>query len=153
MKELLVGLIRNNPDPAQRRNLVREYLQARILESLQRCGAMVPLAFHGGTALRFLYNIARFSEDLDFALERPSAAYDLRAYLRAIRSTFRAEGYDIEVKVNDQKTVHSAYVRCYGLLHELGLSPHRSEAGRIDSDPLPTPHGWSRRATRLGRSP
>ena len=30
---------------------------------------MIPLAIHGGTALRFLYAHGRFSEDLDFALE------------------------------------------------------------------------------------
>lgn len=31
---------------------------------------MIPLAFHGGTALRFLYGSPRYSKDLDFALER-----------------------------------------------------------------------------------
>lgn len=41
--------------------IVREYLQMRILQSLQRAGAMIPLAFHGGTALRLLYNLPRFS--------------------------------------------------------------------------------------------
>lgn len=33
---------------------------------------MIPLAFQGGTALRFLFDLPRFSEDLDFALERPA---------------------------------------------------------------------------------
>ena len=70
MKAYIEQLLRDVADPINGRNLVREYLQARILESLQRAGAMVPLAFHGGTALRFLYAIPRFSEDLDFALER-----------------------------------------------------------------------------------
>jgi len=37
--------------------LVREYLQARILESLQDSGAFLRWAFVGGTALRFLYSI------------------------------------------------------------------------------------------------
>ena len=31
---------------------------------------MIPLAFQGGTSLRFLYSIPRSSEDLDFALEQ-----------------------------------------------------------------------------------
>jgi len=44
------------------RNAVREYLQARLLESLRRGGAMVPLTFHGGTALRFLSAVPRYSE-------------------------------------------------------------------------------------------
>jgi len=45
---------------------------------------MQTLAFHGGTALRFLYDIPRYSEDLDFALERMSEAYDFRSYLQQI---------------------------------------------------------------------
>ena len=63
-------------------HLVREYLQARILQSLQRAGAMQTLAFHGGTSLRFLYDIPRYSEDLDFALELHPETYDFRAYLQ-----------------------------------------------------------------------
>jgi predicted nucleotidyltransferase component of viral defense system len=128
MKELLHDLVRKNPDPNQARNLVMEYLQARILEILQRSGAMIPLAFQGGTALRFLYNMARFSEDLDFSLERPEANYDFQSYLRAIQSQFQAEGYTLQMKVNDQKVVHSVFIRFYGLLYELQLSPQSNQA-------------------------
>ena len=98
-----------------------------------------PLAFHGGTALRFLYAIPRTSEDLDFALERAQAPYDLRAYLRAIDARLRAEGYDVDIRVDDRRTVHSAFVRFPGLLYELALSPHRSQVLavkiEIDTDP------------------
>jgi len=59
VKEYLADLIRTSPAPAQARNVAREYLQARILGALQRAGAMIPLAFHGGTALRFLFASAR----------------------------------------------------------------------------------------------
>ncbi len=128
MKEYLAELTRASPTPTQGRNVTREYLQARILGALQRAGAMLPLAFHGGTALRFLFATARYSEDLDFALERRRAPYDLRAYLRRIRTEFAAEGYSLEVKVSDTRTVHSAFVRFPGLLYELDLSPHRSAA-------------------------
>jgi len=128
MKDFLSDLIRNHKNPLDKRNLVREYLQARILESLQHSGAMIPLAFQGGTALRFLFGIARFSEDLDFALERPSADYNFRSYLKDIQSVFFAEGYNIQIKINDQKIVHSAFVRFYGLLYELNLSPQSNEA-------------------------
>lgn len=100
---------------------------------------MIPLAFHGGTALRFLFGSARYSEDLDFALERATGEYNFRAYLQAIRSTFAAEGYQVELKVSDQKTVHSAFVRFRGLLYELDLSPHRDEvlAVKIEVDTNP----------------
>lgn len=120
---------------------MREYLQARILAVLQRTGAMIPLAFHGGTALRFLYNSQRYSEDLDFALERATEQYDFRGYLRAIRSTLTAEGYAVELKVSDQKVVHSAFVRFAGLLYEVGLSPFRDEvlAVKIEVDTNPPP--------------
>ncbi len=127
MKEYLADLIRTSPTPAQARNVTREYLQARILGALQRAGAMIPLAFHGGTALRFLFASARYSEDLDFALERARDQYDFRAYLRVIQAEFTAEGYAVELKVNDRKVVHSAFIRFPGLLYELGLSPHRNE--------------------------
>lgn len=128
MKDYLAELVRASPTPAQARNAMREYLQARILGALQRAGAMIPLAFHGGTALRFLYATARYSEDLDFALEKDRDRYDFRVYLQTIQRELTAEGYAVELKVNDKKVVHSAFVRFPGLLYELALSPHRSEA-------------------------
>lgn len=100
MKAYIEQLLRDVADSIHGRNLLREYLQARILENLQRAGAMAPLAFHGGTALRFLYAMPRFSEDLDFALERPQTSYDFRAYLRAIQAEFEKEGYRVEIKLN-----------------------------------------------------
>jgi predicted nucleotidyltransferase component of viral defense system len=108
-------------------HLVREYLQARILQSLQRAGAMQTLAFHGGTCLRFLYDLPRYSEDLDFALELRPEAYDFRAYLQQIAHDFTAEAYDIDVKLNEKQVVHKAFVRFRGLLYELGLSGHKDE--------------------------
>lgn len=65
MKAYLTQLVQTAPDPLHGRYIAREYLQARILAVSQRSGAMVPLAFHGGTALRFLYQIPRYSEDLE----------------------------------------------------------------------------------------
>lgn len=139
MKAYLADLVRAAPTPAHGRNLAREYLQARILGAMQRAGAMIPLAFHGGTALRFLYAIPRYSEDLDFALERAREQYDFRSLLRTIRGEFEAEGYAVTLRVSDEKTVHSAFVRFAGLPYELGLSPHRDEvlAVKIEVDTNP----------------
>lgn len=127
MKAYLAQLVQAAPDPLQGRHIAREYLQARILRSLQRVGAMIPLAFHGGTALRFLYQIPRYSEDLDFALEQAPELYDFRSYLNAIQTDLTAENYGVELRVSDQKVVHSASVRFRGLLHELEVSPHQTE--------------------------
>jgi hypothetical protein len=139
VKDYLVELARSSPTPAQGRNAAREYLQARLLGTLQRLGAMIPLAFHGGTALRFLYGIDRYSEDLDFALEREPERFNLRSYLRAIRAELELEGYRVELKVSDQKAVHSAFIRFPGLPFELGLSAQRSEvlAVKIEVDTHP----------------
>jgi predicted nucleotidyltransferase component of viral defense system len=131
MKEHLNALVRIQPNPINGKNLAREYLQVRILESLQHSGAMIPLAFHGGTALRFLFGIPRFSEGLDFTLENPTANYDVSHYLKTIKSEMIAEGYNIGVELNDQGTIHSAFVHFQGLLYELALSSQLNESFSI----------------------
>ena len=88
---------------------------------------MQSIAFHGGTALRFLFSIPRYSEDLDFALERLPDAYDFRTYLHQINRDFLAESYTLDFKVSDKGAVHKAFVRFRGLPYELGLSGHESE--------------------------
>lgn len=152
MKDFLASLLTQIASPMDGRNLIREYLQARILGSLQRAGAMIPLAFHGGTALRFLYSHGRYSEDLDFALEGNPRDYNFRAYLQAIRSDLASEGYQIDIKLNDQKAVNSAFVRFPGLLFEMGLSPMRNEvlAVKIEVDTHP-PQGAGLATTVIRR--
>jgi predicted nucleotidyltransferase component of viral defense system len=83
MKVYLASLIQEAPTPAHGHHIALEYLQARILAAMQQAGAMIPLAFHGGTALRFLYKLPRYSEDLDFALERAKGQYQFRVYLES----------------------------------------------------------------------
>ena len=125
MKEYLAEQLKKCATPLEAKNLTREYLQARILECLQHAGAMIPLAFHGGTALRFLFSMPRYSEDLDFAADGAKKDYDLESYIKTIKNEMTAEGYIVQLKVNDQKTVNSVFVRFPGLLYNLGLSPHR----------------------------
>jgi len=153
VKERLRGILQGTGGGPAARNLAREFLQASILAALQRAGAMVPLAFQGGSALRFLYSVRRYSEDLDFALERSGAGYDFRAYLEAVRADMRREGYGVDLaRVSDQKAVHSAFVRFPGLLHELGLSGQREEAlsVRVEVDARP-PSGAALETTVVRR--
>lgn len=139
MKDYLQQLIAGQANPLLARCLAREYLQARILQTLQERGAFRSWAFQGGTALRFLYRLPRFSEDLDFALERPADSVPFRDLLQAVAADFTAEGYAVSVRINDRKTVFTAYVNFAGLPFELGLSPHRSEvlSVRIELDTHP----------------
>jgi hypothetical protein len=124
MKSDLHNLLRTAHSHQQTLNWMREYLQARILSVLQEQGAMIPLAFLGGTALRFLYQLPRYSEDLDFSLEKSGENYQFRIYLEAISNVLTQEGYPVQVKFNDQKTVQHAFIGFPGLLFEFGLSPH-----------------------------
>jgi hypothetical protein len=127
VKDELAELVAHVAPGADPRNAVREYLQARILESLQRAGAMVPLAFLGGTALRFLYRTPRYSEDLDFSLAGDRNAYDLAAWLRRTRQSLTAESYNVEIALKGERAVDSARIAFPGLLFELGLSAHAAE--------------------------
>ena len=127
MKDVLARIVEGSDSQLVARNQMREYLQARLLAVLQREGAMVPLAFHGGTALRFLYGLPRHSEDLDFALEGKSEAYELQKYVHAIETELTREGYELETKLSNERIVESAWFRFRGLLFEMGLSGQREE--------------------------
>ncbi|MCY3700709.1 MAG: nucleotidyl transferase AbiEii/AbiGii toxin family protein [Gemmatimonadetes bacterium] len=150
MKDHLRELIRDL-DPYAGRNAMREYLQARILEGLQRAGAMSPLAFQGGTALRFLYRLPRYSEDLDFALEGPRESYDPRRWLTSIHAQFRREGYNVTASLRGCDAVHAGWFRFPGLPHEFGLSSHRDETLRIKLEVDTRPPAGAVTQTRLVR--
>jgi len=139
VKDYIERILDGVDSPVLGRCLCKEYLQARVLQCLQDRGAFSTWTFQGGTALRFLYSIPRFSEDLDFALVTPGIEDQFREYAQSIEKTFEAEGYNVDVRVKDQRIVKSAFVRFEGLLFELGLSPHRSEVlaikVEVDSNP------------------
>jgi len=113
------------------RCITREYLQARLLESLQKSGAFTNWAFVGGTALRFLYLMPRFSEDLDFSLTKQGVEDNFTEFLRKAKTSFEAEDYSLSIKAKTEKTVKSAFIKFEELLFELGLSPHLSETVSI----------------------
>jgi predicted nucleotidyltransferase component of viral defense system len=139
MKDYLRQQVEKIQDLNLARCVVREYLQARMLECLQNNGAFVNWAFVGGTALRFLYSMPRFSEDLDFSLSKPGLDDNFAELMKKARAGFQAEDYSVSVKAKTEKTVRSAFVKFDGLLFEMGLSPHRSEVisikVEIDTNP------------------
>ena len=127
MKEFLRQILDGVENQILGRCVMREYLQARLLQSLQDRGVFNTWVFQGGTALRFLYSMPRFSEDLDFALVEPEMKDNFRENIANAKKVFQAENYDINIRVNDTKTVKSAFLRFRGLLFEFGLSAHESE--------------------------
>ena len=142
MKEQLLDLVRGADGVTVALNRAREYLQARILLALQDAGAMIPLAFQGGTALRFLYGLPRFSEDLDFTLERPERMdLDFLAVGNRFVKDLGRDGYEAGVTHQTGTAVHRLMVGFPGLLYELGLSPHVDQTlkVRIEVDTNPPP--------------
>jgi predicted nucleotidyltransferase component of viral defense system len=132
VKEELLAVTRRAGTPATAVNLAREYLQSRILLAMQEVGAMIPLAFQGGTALRFLFDVPRFSEDLDFALERPGrGAFDLESLERRLAAQLQREGYAVVTTRKTGRGVQSLMAAFPGLLYEAGLSPRRAQRLRI----------------------
>ena len=59
---------------------LREILQEVALLGLWRVKFFEHAAFYGGTALRILYGLDRYSEDLDFSPLTPAADFSLGAY-------------------------------------------------------------------------
>jgi predicted nucleotidyltransferase component of viral defense system len=72
VKDHALALTEKATDRGQALNTLREYLQALVLRSFYESEAFRNLAFVGGTALRFLHGLPRFSEDLDFSLVSPA---------------------------------------------------------------------------------
>ncbi|MDP2790426.1 MAG: nucleotidyl transferase AbiEii/AbiGii toxin family protein, partial [Rectinemataceae bacterium] len=93
MKTDALRLAKSAHDPIEAGNLLREYVQARILGSLHESRAFESLSFVGGTALRFLYALPRFSEDLDFSLETPDG-YDAARWLKKLKRDLEFQGFD-----------------------------------------------------------
>lgn len=77
---------------------LKEITQELILSSLYNAGFFKRAAFQGGTALRILYGLRRFSEDLDFALLEPDQKFDLSSYLSSVNGELKAFGYDIKIE-------------------------------------------------------
>jgi len=137
VKEHLARVVSSAPHSAA--NAMREYLQARILQLMQDRGAWRHLAFMGGTALRFLYLMPRFSEDLDFTLERGAGSFDLASLLGDVKAGLRREAYAVEVKASTGAVVQKAFVQFPGLQYELGLTPHQDQvfSVKIEVDTRP----------------
>lgn len=141
MKDFLKELVDGQRSAPLKLGVAREYLQARILGALQEEGAFLNWVFLGGTALRFLFRIPRYSEDLDFAVRDPAQPHGLASLAERIRKSFEAEGYRAATKTMAEKTVAACFVRFHGLPFELGLSPHRHQhlAVKLEIDTNPPP--------------
>ncbi len=151
MKPVLHRLLEGEPDGSRKRSTVREYLQARILQALQDSGAFAHWAFLGGTALRFLFDLPRYSEDLDFSLVDVEGAAGFDKHIDRVVRDLTREAYDVVARTRGGPAVRSAFVRFRGLLHELGLSGHAEEALSVRVDLDTNPPGGAHTETSVVR--
>lgn len=75
---------------------LKEILQEIILYGLSASNFFGKAAFNGGTSLRILHGLNRFSEDLDFLLKEPDHNFHWDFYRDAIISTCAEFGLEAE---------------------------------------------------------
>ncbi|AMV70865.1 nucleotidyl transferase AbiEii/AbiGii toxin family protein [Desulfuromonas carbonis] len=86
---------------------LREIIQEVALLGLWRARFFEHAAFYGGTALRILHGLDRFSEDLDFSLLAPEPDFSLQRFSAALEEEVRAFGFNLWVETVE-KTVETA---------------------------------------------
>jgi predicted nucleotidyltransferase component of viral defense system len=138
VKETALNLVSGVSDPSSKLNLLREYVQAMVLRSLHESEAFVGLAFVGGTALRFVHGLPRFSEDLDFSLENGNT-YAPERWMKKIKNDLQLSGFKAKVSWNDSSTVHKSWIKVAGLLKDAGLAvmPEQNLSITLEIDSKP----------------
>jgi len=124
-------------------NRTREFLQLTALKIMFDKHIFDALAFVGGTALRILFDLRRFSEDLDFSLVHKKHYHCDKLNNELLRG-FSLYGLEVESKPQNQRTVHSIMLKFPGLLNKLGLSPLKGQklSIKLEVDTNP-PAGWN----------
>ncbi|MCR5038224.1 MAG: nucleotidyl transferase AbiEii/AbiGii toxin family protein [Bacteroidales bacterium] len=113
---------------AYHKHILKEYVELLSLEYLSRSPYIPQLAFIGGTNLRLVYGIDRFSEDLDFDCKDFSESQFVEM-TNALIDYLKMNGLQVEPrdKANEKLTAFRRNIYFPGLLFELGLSGHRDE--------------------------
>ena len=95
-------------------NGLREILQEVALLGLWRSKFFEKTALYGGTALRVIYGLDRFSEDMDFSLLEPSNRFDIAGYTTFLAKEIKGFGFDVRVeRINKARSspIQSAFLK------------------------------------------
>ena len=95
-------------------NAIQEIIQEIALLGLWRAKFFEHAAFYGGTSLRILYGLNRFSEDLDFSLLTPNPNFNLLPFLKAIEEELEISGLKVMVEhkiKHPEESIRSAFVK------------------------------------------
>lgn len=121
MIEILEKEIKNLNTKEEKINHLRELLQIVILKIVQEAGMFKNLAFVGGTALRILFDLRRFSEDLDFSLINKKG-YSIKRFVSSIKTRLSQYNLSTDIKVKDKKIIQEVNIRFKKILSDLELS-------------------------------
>lgn len=136
--------------PLRERGVLREYLQVKALDYIYGHKKADKLSFIGGTSLRLLRNLPRFSEDLDFD-NLGLSDLEMVSILHNTRDRFESENIPVELfeKITDGKTYFE--LRFPSLLSELGISTNPREKLMIKVDYSRQWHGQKTEVILLNR--
>jgi predicted nucleotidyltransferase component of viral defense system len=120
---------------AFKKNILREYLQYKILEILFDSNYANKLAFMGGTSIRIICGSNRFSEDLDFD-NFDLTQEEFKELSDIIQNRLTLEGHAVEIKTVFKNAFHSR-IAFLNILYENGISKHKDEKLmiRLDTEP------------------
>lgn len=117
----------------KKRAVIREYLQTKLIDLIYTQVLSKKLSFVGGTALRLLRGIDRFSEDLDFdnlgLSERQIAGLVMEAAER-----FKRENIELELTSQEKETRTYFQLKFPRLLYDLKISTNEREKLMIKID-------------------
>ena len=113
---------------AFQKHILKEYIQLMVLDYLATTQYLSKLAFIGGTNLRLIKGIDRFSEDLDFDCKDLSEQ-DFVDMTDKVIAFLKNSGLTVETrdKANDKLTAFRRNIFFPEFLFELGLTGHREE--------------------------
>ncbi len=120
-------------------NALKEIMQEIALLGLWRAKFFEHAAFYGGTALRILYGLDRFSEDLDFSLLKPQAEFKLDEYLGAIGDELKGMGFAVTVEEqnkNIETAIESAFIKAGTKEHLLKIKVPGAVSDKIQKNTL-----------------
>lgn len=95
-------------------NALRDILQSVALLGLWRSKFFDRAAFYGGSALRILYGLDRYSEDLDFSLLRPDNGFSLGNYGAALCREIGSFGFQVDFEPRSRRentAIESAFLK------------------------------------------
>jgi predicted nucleotidyltransferase component of viral defense system len=92
-------------------NALKEIMQEIVLAALTRTDFFKEAAFQGGTCLRIVYGMSRFSEDLDFVLQKSNMNFIWQPFLQNIQE--ECVHYGIEFMAQDRSKVGGAVKKAF----------------------------------------